>query len=206
MKKIFAVLAVTAAFWGCSKPAEEPVQKSSEPAALQVAVASLRQTAPCDKDIPLGWAASLPVPAGKDSSGAYHVLFYPVPAQEPGMSGPGGRALVRAGVQGESACTRLPGTPKELSKTRWPAQAASLPAPELEERLRGVHVQTEKVALLYYWGRKTAFTPKEIASLKRYVESFVGVAEPALLKDYYKLNPDFWEWLRGAAGVSIAKP
>jgi hypothetical protein len=196
-------LAVAAAFWACSKPAEKPVRRSTEPAALQVAVALSRAAAPCDEDIPSGWAASLPVPAGKDSIGSYHVLFYPV--QGSGMSGPGVQAAIRVGLQGGSVCKKLPGRPKELSKTRWPAQAASLPAPEFEQKLRSVHMQTEKVALLYYWTRKSPLGPKDVARLKRYVESFVGMAEPALLKDYYRLNPDFWEWLRGAAGVSIAK-
>jgi hypothetical protein len=31
------------------------------------------------------------------------------------------------------------------------------------------------------------------------------MAEPALLPDYYRLNPEFWEWVRAAAGRSIPK-
>jgi hypothetical protein len=62
----------------------------------------------------------------------------------------------------------------------------------------------EKFSKLYQ--SHAHLTGGDTDSASDFVKLFQKRAEPGFLPIYYHANPDFWEWLRQEAGVSIPKP
>ncbi len=62
---------------------------------------------------------------------------------------------------------------------------------------------TEDVSAVYAARRPPTAADVDLA--RRYLAAFEQMAEPPFMPDYYRLNPAFWEWLRGVAGRSIDK-
>ncbi|MFA6003745.1 MAG: hypothetical protein WC881_06725 [Elusimicrobiota bacterium] len=163
-------------------------------AGLKDAVRKVRFQAPCNTVIPQEWPASLPVPTGAAGGAEFKIFFYPLgQAGTPNLvNAPLGAAVFDS--QGTVAsCARLPGEKKGLSNRRWPQAVDKLDVDELQQELDRLYAATAEVAVLY--AAQAAITDAARKTLQDYSSRFSSLAEPALLPDYYKLNPDFWVWL-----------
>lgn len=197
MKRGFwLVLALAAA---CSKPAPEAAKPAAEPA-VQRALAAIRVAAPCDKTVSLDWAHGWPVPA-EGGPARFAVFFYPLggnPSTGPRLGAPAARAVFDAKAGKVLECPRLAARPDPAAGARWPAAAAGLDMAGFEARAAELYAAAEDAAAGYSGG--------DAAAAAAYWAAFDALAEPAFRDDYYRLNPAFWEWVRGAAGRSLDKP
>jgi len=196
MKRTISLLLALGLLSACKAPVTEP------PSALQRAVASARSLPPCDATVPMEWPASWPIPAKE--IGKFKIFFYPLRAAEtdsPEVYSPAAEASIDAAQGTPISCGLTPSSSTQLSKTRWPAATAGLNLKDFEARARRLYDRTEAMAALYDGRRNLSALEKR--SVQEFLELFESLAEPALLSDYYRLNPDFWEWLRTAAGRSI---
>ena len=190
------VLAFAAA---CSKPAPEAAKPTPEPAVVR-ALSAIRVAAPCDKTVSLDWAHGWPVPA-EGGPARFAVFFYPLggnPETGPRVGAPAARAVFDAKAGKVLECERLAARPDPAAGSRWPASAAGLDMAGFEARAAALYAAAEKAAAGYAGG--------DAGAASAYWAAFDGLAEPALRADYYRLNPAFWEWVRGAAGRSLDKP
>jgi hypothetical protein len=171
---------------------------------LKNAVESAQKRPPCSTRVPAEWAASWPVPSGSGAT-SFKVLFYPLegnPEAGPRLSSPGAEAVVDAADGRVASCDLLKTPPVEISKRRWSAKVERLGMSEFEQKADRLLSLTEIAGRAYAAGAK----PEDAPLLKAYAEAFNELAEPDLKPDYYRLNPAFWDWLRGAAGDSLPKP
>lgn len=147
-----------------------------------------------------GLGRSLPVPA---RVGGYAVLLYPAlispsksealtPQYRADFGGDGPNAAARCVKIASGAALSLgPAVPPGVSNRDYYAAEASLFAalPNISERYRR--------------GPPAAADRTDASA---YFNAFQRIAEPGLAPYYYRLNPEFWEWLRAAGGRSLAKP
>ena len=61
----------------------------------------------------------------------------------------------------------------------------------------------DRISVLYF--SRAHLSPEDSRMAVNLVEEFQKQAEPGFLPIYYKMNPDFWEWLRNESGSSIPK-
>ncbi|MFH1726745.1 MAG: hypothetical protein ABII00_19220 [Elusimicrobiota bacterium] len=186
---------------GCSK-AEAPVMPG--PGRLERAVQAAQTLPPCDTVIPMELPATWPVPTGQKGGSEFKVLFYPftgTPVASPTVYAPVGEAILDLETGKPSACERWPGHGNILSKRRWPEGIQGLSVDEFDKLAARLYDATEQVAALYVTEYKPTGTGLDL--MKRYLALFESLAEPDLLPYYYRMNPDFWEWLRGVLGKSI---
>lgn len=173
---------------------------------LKAALESAKSLPPCSTVIAGEWPYGWPVPLDGSGGKRFKIFFYPMsgtPDTGPTIATPAGEAVLDLDSGKPASCGVLPGYPKDLSRRRWPAAVDKLDMKgfaEREDKLLGL---TEAVAAVY--GAKRAPYPGDAATAKDYMDVFESMAEPDLLPYYYRLNPAFWEWLRGAAGRSIPK-
>lgn len=170
---------------------------------LQAALETISQRPPCDKAVALEWSYGFPVP--DEVAGRFHVFFYPVtgaPPAEPKVFSPAAEALFDVAGQTQS-CGALAGSPRELRGPRWPAAVEGLDMRGFTARSEALLAKTESLGTLYAVKKDS---PEAKAAARDFFAAFDALAEPALRADYYRLNPVFWEWLRGAAGRSLVKP
>ncbi|NNN07371.1 MAG: hypothetical protein HKL90_15880 [Elusimicrobia bacterium] len=174
---------------GVSQLQADPLYKAAEAvrAAPDCAVAS-------------GLGRSLPVPA---HGGGYAVLLYPVlisPSKSDALTPQYRADFAVDGPNAAARCVKIasgaalslgPAVPPGVSNRDYYAAEASLFAvlPKLCERYRR--------------GSPTALDREEASA---FFDAFQRIAEPGLAPYYYRLNPEFWEWLRAAGGRSLAKP
>ncbi|MFH1726748.1 MAG: hypothetical protein ABII00_19235 [Elusimicrobiota bacterium] len=171
---------------------------------LKQAVQTAKTLPPCDTTIPMEWPTTWPVPTGKKGGSEFKVLFYPLtgtPAASPTVYAPMAEAVIDAETGEPSSCERWPVAGETLSKRRWPEGIQGLSMDEFDKRAARLYDATEKAAELYAAGGTPAGAGLDL--MKRYLALFESLAEPDLLPYYYRMNPDFWEWIRGVLGKSI---
>jgi hypothetical protein len=192
-------LLLAAVLLGACKKAPPPLASG----ALLGVVQSAKSLPPCSSVVPGEWSSGFPVPVGERR---FKVLFYPVtgtPGRAPQVWSPGAVAEIDAGAGSLSSCA-LTGKPSKLSTQRWPEATDAWDMKTFRAREAALFDATQNVGALY--AARRALKPDESAAAKEYWKAFDELAEPDLRRDYYRLNPDFWEWLRESAGGSIAKP
>jgi hypothetical protein len=165
---------------------------------------ALKISGPCAALVPLEYEYTFPVPLDP-SEKTLEVLFY---AQTPERYAPRYEivtpqyaAVFNLDTTSEDRCFALhperldelgPATPPPYFKTAY------------ARRTFQTYDSLQKTCALYF-GRQ-ALEPKDRKILGEFADSFQKVAEPVLLPRYYRINPDFWEWLRREGGRSIPKP
>ena len=195
--KRFLLISLLALPIACSRP-QRPLSER-----LKQAVESLKTRAPCNRVIPLEWAYAWPLP---QADGDFLVLFYPLtgnPATGPKLYSPGGAAIIKP--SGEiTSCLMFANEPRQLPHhRRWSFHFRGDSMEAFEKRACELFDATESVARLYSSGRPLDASGR--AEAGRFWKDFQALAEPELLPDYYRADPDFWEWLRRASGGSIPK-
>lgn len=191
----FAAAALAAACGGADawvdKLQADPLYRRAE---------QLRLNAPCSALVPMEFGQTFPVPArgGK----RYSVLYYPVSAQ------PGKSEAMSPVYSGDFA--RGAGEPDRCAKLgadKPHSVGAPVPAGLSQKAYYkaavALYASLDKAAALYGTGGTVADADKK--TLADFADAFSTLAEPGLLPDYYRQNPDFWEWLRREAGRSIPK-
>jgi hypothetical protein len=193
----------------CALAAAACGSKSAAPApkpALADAVRAARFGPPCRRLVALEWPAGLPVPDAGATGRRFKLFFYPL-AGSPGtptrLATPSAEAVVDADAGAAIECRALPYTPRDFAGPRWTAAASALDADVFDAKVAELDRLTEIVAPVYAARRAPTAADADLA--RRYLALFETMAEPALLPDYYRLNPEFWEWVRAAAGRSIPK-
>ena len=188
----------------CACSRRKPGQLSLK---LREAVRAAKDIPPCASIIPVEWPATWPVPTGGKLGREFKVLFYPMALREGGreIDAPLGEALLDAdAAAGAASCRRLPGEAERLSEQRWPAALSGVGMDEFESRADRLDSWTEDVAALY--AAKKPLSVEQAAKVKAYGRAFREMAEPALLEYYYRMNPDFWDWLKAAGAATVPKP
>lgn len=195
--KLFAV-ALLAALSSCQDSGKWMDRLDADPLHAR---ADATRRAPGCANLALELGRSLPVPERGGTSLA--VLFYPAKT-EPGRSvvlTPTVKAVFTPEASAGDHCAALPKAPlKELGA----ATPDGLSMTAYYRAQLAVYQALPATAALYAKGG----TPdaEGLKSLKAFAEGFLSVAEPGLRAEYYRLNPEFWEWLRTAAGSSLPKP
>jgi len=164
---------------------------------------SLRQGARCSGLVPLEFGSTLPVPVRDAAHGHFEVLFFPAafsPSEYTVMT-PTVQGWFALGTDSADRCERIgkgevqslgPGLPKALSMAQYYRTEARLFA------------DLQLASALYFKGAAPAAQDRE--ALKEFAAAFDVLAAPGLVPYYYRLSPDFWEWLRLSTGRSIPKP
>jgi hypothetical protein len=162
---------------------------------------ALRQSPSCRRLVYLEYGHSFPVPS-RGSEDRFSVLFYPI------IVAPGKSVVVTPAVigsfaprAGDETCVALstanlralgPAVPSGISGVRYYQVAFAL------------YSSLPRVARLYRKGLKLGSAERK--DVQALADAFLGLAEPPLLAEYYRLNPEFWEWLRQNAGRSLPGP
>jgi hypothetical protein len=182
----------------CRKPAPTPAK-------LKTALQTVSAIPPCDKLIPGEWPHSLPIPTGAPGGTEFKIFFYPLgkPGTPEFVDAPLGEAVLRSDGS-VFICNRLPGEKKGLASARWPRSADDLTFEDFLASQDRLYATTEKVAVLY--SAKVPLTQEDKNTLQEYGRQFSSLAEPALLPYYYRLNPDFWDWLAKSGVPALSKP
>lgn len=160
----------------------------------------LRLNAPCSALVPMEFGQTLPVPARGGQR--YSVLYYPVsvsPGKSEAMSPVYSGDFAR-GAGEPDRCEKLGGGPPHSVGAPVPA---GLSQKAYYKAAVTVYAGLDKAAALYGAGGTVADADKK--ALADFADAFTALAEPGLKADYYRQNPDFWEWLRREAGRSIPK-
>lgn len=158
----------------------------------------LRDAGSCAKLVPMEFGQTMPVPVKGD---AFKVLFYPI---DRGTGKPQAMSPLYSGTFGRDPdiaprCDALGGK----AAPRGPAAAAGVSQTAYYRAELGVFASLDKAAELY--GKAASPEGADKKALEQFASDFAKIAEPGLLADYYRVNPDFWEWLRKEAGSSIPK-
>lgn len=197
--RYISILALAAAALAACSREEVPL---APPTTLQTVVEAAAGAPTCRAVISVDWAHGWPIPAA-EGTGRYKIFFYPVtgnPESGPKVHTPTGEALLDTAGGKPVSCAALTEEPRELPGPRWPRALNGADMKEFERLSAGLYGRTEAIAAIYF--AKSA----DKALAEGYVSVFESMAEPSLLAHYYKLNPDFWEWLRRTSGRSIPKP
>ncbi len=213
MTRILQLLSALLLIAACAKPANPPVSAAQREAAeaedlkfstrLSETIRGARAGGPCSAFVAVEWPEGFPVPAEASQGRRFKIFFYPMSdfPGEPRIASPAAEALLDIETGTAASCARTPEKPKELPGGRWPAALNDVGAFPLHALIKKLHDRTEAVAVVY--GAASAPSPAGVETAKDYIRLFKMTAEPSLLPDYYRLNPAFWEWLRGTAGDSI---
>ena len=179
-------------YWA-SKLQADPLYQRSE---------QVRASASCSKLVPMEFGRTFPVPV-KAGQAQFEVLFYPLfvsPGKSEAMS-PSFQGRFARGTDAADACAPLPsGVPRSVGAP----VPAGLSMKAYYKADAALFASLGRSADLYFAGGSSAAADKAV--LVEFVDAFTTLAEPGLQADYYRVNPDFWEWLRREAGRSIPKP
>ncbi|MBI5597141.1 MAG: hypothetical protein HY928_13690 [Elusimicrobia bacterium] len=162
--------------------------------------AQVRRGAGCKGLVPIEFGATFPVPA-RDGENRFKVLFYPTD-NAPGMS----RVMAPA-VEGsfsldspdKARCLAL--KPSSATKSLGPAVPPGTSNEAFYRSAFTLYSLLSRVEQLYSGGGQLGAADEQ--SLRDFAGAFLALAEPGLLEHYYRVNPDFWEWLRKNAGRSL---
>lgn len=209
MRNSISVFTALVLLSGClgQTPGKEPDLSFSGP--FEKVVSLVRALPPCDTVIGMSWGQTFPVPVDDGQGTRVRVYFYPI-------TGKGGQAnqiynpVAEAVVEIEKGAAVVCG---DVSFT--PKKVGDIPAPDpnrkpealfsLVKKQQELYRRTEAVIPAYYARKTREASPADKALASAFLESFEGVVKPerGLLPYYYQANPDFWEWIRKAAGRSI---
>ena len=162
----------------------------------------VRQSESCAKLVAMEFGQTFPVPLS-DGAQRFKVLFYPLvlsPGKTEALT-PVVEGSFERGASGQDRCASVGAGAPQLAGAPVPAGLSMTAYYRAEVRLFS---SLDRVAAAYFKGG-TPTAPGKLAAAD-FAEAFLTLAEPGLLPYYYRLNPDFWEWLRRQAGRSIAKP
>lgn len=170
---------------------------------LRASFEALPHSPPCSQNLPQDWVSSWPVPG--DKPGEFKVLFYALDRRAQDASGlprvrvtdPRGHAVFFTDGR-VTECTSNPVDLEPLEGERYPDAAMDMEEDEFDTATAKLLTLTEAVGAAY--SRKTKADKRTLAE---FWKQFQALAEPALHKAYYKLNPAFWEWLRRENGASL---
>lgn len=163
----------------------------------------LKVNGPCALLVPLEYNFTFPIPLDAGAR-TIEVLYY---AKTPGRYAPKHTIMTPqfAGIlswedPAKDRCVAL--HPQPFRELQPPISSPYLKT-AYARRLFQAFDRLQKTSMLYF-GRQ-ALNPDDRKVLEEFAISFPEVAEPALLSHYYRVNPDFWEWLRQETGRSIPK-
>lgn len=154
-------------------------------------------------DIPMEWAPSWPVPTGGMQGYEFKVFFYPGSGREadPRIYAPQAEVTLNTNTGTAIGGRWSQDSQKAVSSKRWPDEISEISMDEFLQLREQLYRATEEVALIY--ARLSEITPDERVKVQEYGKLFSKMVEPALRPYYYKLNPDFWAWLRDCGALSI---
>lgn len=197
MKKLLFLAVLSAALTSCAGRKEEAASPR-----LKRIVETLYSKPPCAAVIPEHWSPSWPVPAVSPGGSGFKLLFYPVVREGPELrlSAPLGQAVF-TGDGRVSSCTRAPGPEARLSGPLSSKQAAGYSPEQMKERSDRLYALSEEVGMLF--SAQSPPGPGQAPLLREYGGLFRELAEPPLLPHYYRLQPEFWDWLKAAGAPSL---
>ncbi|MDQ6959501.1 MAG: hypothetical protein Q9M27_00605 [Mariprofundaceae bacterium] len=198
MKNLIWIIIISAALSSCSKGTNRVPGAN-----LNGIVQTLYSKQPCAAVIPESWVASWPLPTGAKSGKEFKLLYYPVTRQghDIKLSAPLGEAVFTTKGGSPSSCRRLPGEPKELAGNSLSIAASHFSVEELEAHSARLYALSEKTAAIFAAGNPPAKEQRPM--LREYGQLFLELAEPPLLPYYYRLQPEFWGWLKAAGAPSL---
>jgi hypothetical protein len=152
----------------------------------------------CSKLVPMEFGQTIPVP---QKDGTFKILFYPT------MTSPGKSEVMPPQYAGtftpdpdRDACAKLPA---EAAVSRGPAVRDGVSQTAYYREETKLYASLGKAAALY--AKAAPLTDGDKKTLTDFLDAFAVIGEPGLTADYYRANPDFWEWVRKEAGRSIPK-
>ncbi len=173
---------------------------------LCAAIRAVKGSSSCARMVSDHWPASWPVPTGGKGGAEFKVFFFEIPPTQEThfwMSGPRAIAVFDSPDAAAANCRAVNDSAKQRFQRRFGAPAERLDMDTFLRRSDELYAATETIALRY--AAKAQPAPKDAEVAERYLKVFELLAEPDFLPHYYRLNPDFWEWLRRLAGRSIPK-
>lgn len=195
-------LASVAALAACKGSVDWVAKLQADP--LYQRAEKLRDAPSCSKTVPMEFGRSFPVPLpGLD--GKFQVLYYPT-VTSPGKSEVMSPRFAGTFTRGDAAADACSALPAELGRpsSHGPAVPAGVSMKEYYRAEATLFASLDKASALYAKGGAPSAEDKK--ALGDFMEAFTTLAEPGLKADYYRVNPDFWEWLRREGGRSLSKP
>ncbi|HVC08728.1 MAG TPA: hypothetical protein VNH15_02165 [Elusimicrobiota bacterium] len=188
---------IVAAFLGACGKTDWLARLHSEP--MYQRANQLRASSGCTTLVPAEFGQMLPVPMKRGSG--FAVLFYPLESSPGHVEAltPIVKGLFGAGREADS-CAKIAGVKLRALGPPVPLNLSNADYYRQQER---VFSSLNLVADAYWQGGKP--NPAEKKQVNEFAQAFSAVAEPPLLPYYYRLNPDFWEWIEKQAGYSIPK-
>ncbi len=198
-RRVLALLAFSAAVCACARPKEDWVGRVQADALYRRADA-VRESASCAKVLPTEFGRTLPVP---ERGASYAVLYYPATVTPDRSDAFTPRLRADFDPAAPSSADRCVAFEGGRSRDLGPAVPAGVSNDAYYRAEAKVFESLPRVAALY---RSGSSSPSDRAQLNAYFDAFSTIAEPGLAPYYYRLNPDFWEWLRARGGRSLPKP
>jgi hypothetical protein len=164
----------------------------------------LRKSPACAALVPMEYGRTIPVPVRDNGRDLFRVLYYPT------VKAPHESMVISPAFEGRfSADDADVGNCPALAAAEFPTKLGPAVPPGMSmTRLTRTEValfeSLERVAALYFKGDPAQAKDKQ--ALADFLDAFQTISEPGLTGYYYRLNPDFWEWLRREGGRSIPKP
>ena len=171
--------------------------------ALEGALASALHGPPCGQIIPMSWTPSFPIPTAAGSGGEFSIFFYAVADRQGDewLGTPSGRAVIKIGSAQAQSCERGRGSRHSLRRDQaLSKEARRLGAQALEDERARLYFLLQQAGALY--DARSPLSPEGRRHIQHFLASFSLLAEPPFLPDYYRLNPDFWTWIKGQ-GLSL---
>lgn len=163
---------------------------------LSQAENKLRFDSGCSHVIPEEFAHSIPIPfkIKKRKEMGFKILFYPVvtEAETPSMaSSPFIEGVFALDGSVSDHCIATTDQNEKVLKKNIPA-ALSMASYYKDKSF--LYENLERIAPLYFDNSSPA--SGDIKNIGAFVREFKRVSEPALWPDYYRLSPDFWNWIK----------
>ena len=161
-----------------------------------------RQSPECARLVPIEFGATFPVPV-REGGGRFKVLYYPTnfAPSKCDMASPVFAGEFSLDPLGADRCVSLDTSTVESLGRCVPAGLSMTGYYRTETRL---FESLEPAAALFFKG--AAPGAQERTQLADYARALQTLVPPAMLPYYYRQSPEFWEWLRQEAGLSIPKP
>ncbi|MDD5628621.1 MAG: hypothetical protein PHU21_06125, partial [Elusimicrobia bacterium] len=173
---------------------------------LEQSVASVPNSPPCDSVIPMEWPATWPIPTGAKAGREFKLLFYPKSGRQGDrwLGAPLAEAVFEAGAPGASSCRRLAGAVKKIAEQIWSPEVAALKMDAFEAESQKLYASLSETAPLY--AAKKPLSQDQSQRVQACASLLTRMVQPGLAAYYYRMNPDFWEWLRSSGASSLPKP
>ncbi len=156
----------------------------------------LRFDSGCSHVIPEEFAHSIPIPFKIKKTGemGFKVLFYPVTteSQAPSMAAsPFVEGIFSLDGSVPDHCTA---TTDQKVKILGRAVPSGLSMVSYYRGKSLLYENLERITPLYF--ADSSLAAGDIKNISAFVREFKRVSEPALWPDYYRLSPDFWNWIQ----------